>query len=235
MHKFYRVLLLIAALSLVGCQAGLFGVGETQSLPTFDPAVLSASPAPTVTPESTYTPYPTTVRLPSKTPPPTFEPVITLMPYTPSPTVTLSSLPTRVPSPRPTATSVLGIPGIGPEVPELVPILTFEPLMYCHKWLLAQIGIKNIGSKEARDFNVQWYWGWGSPVTEHVDELGDTAGPLWFFNGLTAIQCDQTTTLTSWIRIDPEGAVTNEAIKTNNYAEQTYTAIFPTATPGSGN
>jgi len=235
MHKLYRVLVLLAAFSLAGCQAGLFGGAGTQQIPTIDAAALSATPAPTVTPENTYTPYPTTVRLPSRTPPPTFEPVSTMMPYTPSPTVTLSSLPTRAPSPAPTATDPLGIPGLGPAKPELVPILTFEPIMYCHKWLLAQIGVKNVGNKEARDFNVQWYWGWGNPVNEHVDELGDTAGPLWFFNGLTAIQCDQTTTLTAWIKIDPEGAVTNEAIKTNNYAEQTYTAIFPTATPASGN
>jgi hypothetical protein len=235
MLKLYRVLWIFAALGLAGCQAGLFGASGTQPFPTFDPAVLSATPAPTVTPENTYTPYPTTVRIPSRTPPPTFAPVITLSPYTPSPSATISDLPTRVPTAVPSATSILGIPGVGPEIPELVPILTFEPIMYCHTWLLAQIGIKNIGSKEAREFDVQWYWGWGEPVNEHVEELGNTAGPLWFFNGLTAIQCDQTTTLTAWIKIDPDGKVTNEAIKTNNYDEQTYTAIYPTATPGTGN
>lgn len=236
MSKFYRALWIFAVLGLAGCQGGLFGGAATKPFPTFDPAVLSATPAPTVTPEDTYTPYPTTVRVASRTPPPTFAPMITLIPYTPSPTATKSNLPTRAPSPRPSETAILGIPGIGPEIPELVPILTFEPIMTCHKWLLAQIGIKNIGSKEARDFDVQWYWGWGDTVVEHVDELGDTEGPLWFFNGLTAIQCDQTTTLKAWLRIDPDGKVTNEAIKDNNYAEQTYTAIFPTATPGgSGN
>jgi hypothetical protein len=231
MHKFLRALSILLVLGLAGCQAGLFGAGATESFPTFDPAALRASPAPTVTPEATYTPYPTTVRMASRTPPPTFAPVITLNPYTPSPTPTVSNLPTKA-AVVPTATEPLGIPGVGPERPELVPILTFEPLMLCRTWLLAQIGIKNIGSKEARDFDVQWYWGWGDPVTEHVEELGDTAGPLWFFNGLTAIQCDQTTTLKAWIRIDPDGKVANEAITTNNYAEQTYTAVYPTATPG---
>jgi hypothetical protein len=216
MHNLSRALSIFLVLGLVGCQAGLFGSGATEPFPTFDPAALSASPAPTVTPEATFTPYPTTVRIASRTPPPTFAPVITLNPYTPSPTATISNLPTKIPSARPTATEPLGIPGIGPEVPELVAILTFEPNITCHTWLLAQIGIKNIGSKEARDFDVQWYWGWGEPTTEHVEELGNTAGPLWFFNGLTAIQCDQTTTLKAWIRIDPDGKVANEAITTNN-------------------
>lgn len=235
MRKPSRVLWVFVALVMAGCQGGLFGAGEPQQPPTFDPAALSITPAPTVTPENTYTPYPTTVRVASRTPPPTYAPIITLNPYTPSPTATKSNLPTRTPAPRATETAILGIPGVGPLRPELVPILTFEPQMFCHTWLLAQIGIKNIGSKEARDFDVQWYWGWGDPVTEHVDELGDTAGPLWFFNGLTAIQCDQTTTLTAWIKIDPDNKVTNEAIKDNNYAEQTYTAVYVTATPSGGN
>lgn len=233
MFKFYRITPLIALVSLVGCQGLPFGPAATQAVPTFDPLLLNVTPVPTVTPEATYTPYPTTVWLPTRTPPPTFQPVITLMAYTPSPTATRSNLPTRVPPPIPTATSVLGIPGIGPEIPEVVPILTFEPLIYCHTWILAQIGIKNNGTAAANDFNVQWYWGWGSPVNEHVDTLGNTAGPLWFFSGLTAIQCDQTTTLTAWVKIDPENKLV-EADKSNNYQAQTYTAIFPTATPGGG-
>jgi len=207
------------------------GPPATSPPPTINSLLLTVTSVPTVTPEATYTPFPTAIRMLTRTPFPTFEPVATLMPETSAPvsssTPQGSGLPTQSP---PTATTIIGLPDVSADLPELAAILTFVPNIFCHQWTIAQIGIINRGTAVARDFTVQWSFGWGEPQTVHVDELEWFAGPLWFFSGETAIQCDSTTTLTAWINIDTDNTVF-ESIEDNNYAEKTYTAIFPTPTP----
>jgi hypothetical protein len=173
------------------------------------------------------------VRLASETPFPTYAPLVTLAPYTPPPTATVTPeggvkpASTTVPA---TSTAIIGVPGIGPDIPELATILTFPSDARCNEWYLAQIGIVNRGTGAARDFDVQWSFGYGEPVMTHVDELQWYAGPLLFFSGQTAVQCSETVSLTAWIRIDINNTV-NEAIEDNNTAQQTYTVMLEQITP----
>jgi len=219
--------MLLAGMILAGC------AGSATTAPaTFDPHLLTITPAPTITPEATYTPFPTTVRLPSSTPFPTFAPVVTLIPFTPAPTRTpkpasASAKPSAIPV---QPTSPIGISGVGPDRPELAPILTFEPITFCHTWFLAQVGIVNRGTAAAYNFDVQWSFGWNAPETVHVDELQWFAGPLYLFSGQTAVQCDGDTTLTAWIKIDT-GNTVDESIEDNNNAAQTYTVRLGTPAP----
>lgn len=226
MKRFF-VSILVAGL-LAGCSGA---ADTTASLPTIDPHLLTITPAPSITPEATFTPFPTTVRLASNTPPPTYAPLVTLIPFTLAPVVTAEKPVVRQPTKAaPTATSVIGIPGVGPDRAELAPILTFEPLSFCHQWMIAQIGVVNRGTAAALNFDVEWTFGWGEPQKVHVDELQWYAGPLYFFSGQTAVQCDSTTTLKAWIKIDT-GNTVDESIEDNNYKEQIYTSIFPSPTP----
>ncbi len=222
------IALILAALTLGACAPA----AQDTTLPTIDPRLLTVTMPSTITPEATYTPYPTLARSPSSTPFPTFVPVVTLIPYTLAPTATptVRSARQSTRTPMPSATSPIGVSGVGPDRAELSPILTFEPISYCHQWMLAQIGIINRGTKAATNFDVVWTFGWNEPRTEHVDVLQWYAGPLWFFSGQTAVQCDSTTTPKAWIRIDPEGAVPGDD-KSDNYKEQIYTVILPSPTP----
>jgi hypothetical protein len=226
-HVQIRRSALLIIIFLTGCAGGGFGPTPTKVFPTFDPILLSATPAPSVTPAATYTPFPTAERLASATPFPTYAPLVTLAPYTPPPAATSTPAggakpPTSVPA---TATAIIGVPGIGPDRPELAAILTFPPNARCNEWYLAQIGIVNRGTGAARNFDVQWSFGYGEPVTTHVDELQWFAGPLLFFSGQTAVQCSETVSLTAWIKIDINNTV-DEAIEDNNSAQQTYTVTF---------
>src|SRR5262249_52673442 len=130
----------------------------------------------------------------------------------------------------PTATPPIGIPEVSQDKPELAAILTFEPITFCHQWFLAQIGVINRGTAAAYNFDVQWSFGWGEPQTVHVDELQWYAGPLWFFSGQTALQCDADSTQTAWIKIDTGNTVV-ESDEDNNYQEDTYTVRLGTPSP----
>lgn len=201
-------------------------------LPTLDPALLTVTPAPSLTPLPTYTPPPTAMRLPSDTPPPTFAPVITRGPVTPQPTH-----PAVTPSPGYKATAIpitptsyIGIFGLGPETPELTPILTFSSNAVCSQWMIAQVGVINRGNVAALDFTVEWTFGWGEPQTVHIEALEWNAGPLYLFSGLTAVHCTETSSLKAWVRVDVDNTVA-EALEDNNYQEEVYTVVWPSATP----
>lgn len=236
MHsKIRSCVILMALLLLAGCRGLSFGQRPTMPPATLDPALLSVTAPPSLTPMPTYTPPPTAFRLPSETPVPTFPPVITWNPPTPAPTrlATTPPTPTRVVTLRPsaTATSFVGIPGVGPEVAELAPILTFSSNAVCGQWFLAQIGVINRGTAGALNFTVQFSYGWGEPQTVFIADLPWFQGPLYLFSGQTAVHCTETSTLTAWIRIDVDNTVV-ETDEDNNYEEETYTVTFPTATPG---
>ncbi len=227
MKKRFSCGLMLAGLLLIGC---IRTSAETLPPATFDPRLLTITPAPTITPEATFTPRPTTVRLPSSTPYPTFEPKVTLIPYTLAPTTNATATGRPLTNVPPTATVPIGVSGVGPDRPELAAILTFEPIAYCHQWFLAQIGVINRGTAAAYNFDVEWSFGWGEPQKVHVDELQWYAGPLYFFSGQTAVQCDADTTLTAWIKIDT-GNTVNESVEDDNTAQQTYTVKLVTPTP----
>jgi hypothetical protein len=222
---------LIVCLLLLGCDRLPFGAQPTLP-PTFDPALLTVTPAPSLTPLPTYTPPPTAMRLPSDTPPPTFAPVITQKPVTPQPTrPALEPSPTYKATAIPlTPTSYIGIFGLGPEIPELVPILTFSSNAVCRQWMLAQIGVINRGNVAALDFTVEWTFGWGEPQRVHIEALEWNAGPLYLFSGLTAVHCSDTASLKAWVRVDVDNTVA-EAVEDNNYQEEVYTVVWPSATP----
>lgn len=222
---------LMVSLLLGGCGRLPFVSRPTLPPPTLDPAVLTITPAPSLTPQPTYTPPPTAVRLPTDTPLPTFAPVITQAPATPRPTH-----PVATPSPvhkgtsvPVTPTSYIGIPGLGPETPELAPILTFSSNAVCSQWMLAQLGVINRGTGVARDFTVEWTFGWGEPQTVHIDALEWHDGPLYLFSGQTAVHCTETASLKAWVRVDVDNTVA-EALEDNNYQEEIYTVVWPTAT-----
>lgn len=222
---------LIVSLLLGGCGRLPFWSQPTLPPLTLDPAVLTVTPAPSLTPQPTYTPPPTAVRLPTDTPPPTFAPVVTQAPVTPR-----TTRPASTPSPVHqvtsiplTPTSYIGVPGLGPEIPELAPILTFSSNAVCGQWMLAQIGVVNRGTGAAVDFTVEWAFGWGEPQTVHIDELQWHDGPLYLFSGQTAVHCTETASLKAWVRVDVDNTVV-EALEDNNYQEEIYTVVWPTAT-----
>jgi len=219
----------LAGLLLVSC-AGASSATEAPA--TFDPVLLTITPAPTITPEATYTPFSTAVRLASSTPFPTYASLVTLIPFTPAPTGTPKPTADRA-QPTQTAippTSPIGVEGVGPDRPELAPILTFEPITFCHQWFLAQIGLVNRGTAAAYNFDVEWSFGWNEPQKVHIDELQWYAGPLYLFSGQTAVQCDGDTTLTAWIKIDT-GNTVDESVEDNNNDDQTYTVRLATPAP----
>jgi hypothetical protein len=222
----------VVSLLLGGCGRLPFLIQPTPALPTLDPAILTITPAPSLTPQPTYTPPSTAVRLPTNTPLPTFAPVITQGPVTPRPTrpAATPSLVIQATSIPLTPTSYIGIPGLGPETPELAPILTFSSNAVCSQWMLAQIGVVNRGTGAAVDFTVEWTFGWGDPQTVHIDELQWHDGPLYLFSGQTAVHCTETASLKAWVRVDVDNTVV-EALEDNNYQEEIYTVVWPSATP----
>lgn len=233
MRQMARYLPVLIVSSLLGsCSRLPFVSQPTSPPPTLDPAVLTITPAPSLTPQPTYTPPPTAMRLPTDTPLPTFAPVVTQAPVTPWPTrppaSTLSPVNKATSIPL-TPTSYIGIPGLGPEIPELAPILTFSSNAVCSQWMLAQIGVINRGTGVARDFTVEWTFGWGEPQIVHIDALEWHDGPLYLFSGQTAVHCTGTASLKAWIRVDVDNTVA-EAVEDNNYQEEIYTVVWPTAT-----
>lgn len=217
---------------------GLIGAGcaqfpsarqdEQTPTPTFDSAVLTVSPQPTSTPYPTYTPRPAIERLPTRTPIPTLAPYLTPIPLTPESDG--SGAPGGGQSPDATPTldpGYVGIQGAGPEVADLVPILTVAGAgSVCNEWMLVQVGVINRGTGPAYNFHVEWSLGWGAMLqTEFVDELQWGRTPIHFYNGTIKVPCEQTSTYTAWIRVDTQSDV-DELFEDNNYDEETYTVTF---------
>ena len=134
------------------------------------------------------------------------------------------------PAPSATPTGYIGIPGAGPEIPDLAPILTIAADgVVCNGWMLVQVGVINRGNGPAYNFTVEWTLGWATGLqTVFVEELqwGWGTVPLYFFNGSIQVPCQQTVTYTAWIRLDVNNDV-EEWFEDNNYEEETYTILFP--------
>lgn len=232
------ILLSVALMSLSGCNLATnqlgFGRQATPVIPTFDPTLLTVTPAPTSTPLPTYTPYPTVVRVPTDTPVPTFPPRLTVVAVSPTPTRQPSSAgPARPPS-TPTLsltdTGYVGIQGAGPEVADLAPILTIASEgATCDHDMLVQIGVINRGTGPAYNFTVEWSLGWSTEGPEvkslFVPELQWGTIPLYIVNGMVRVPCQQTTVYTAFIRIDINNDVA-ELFEDNNNAEETYTILY---------
>jgi hypothetical protein len=204
--------------------------------PTFDPALLSATTPPTSTLLPTYTPFPTTQWYPTRT-----AIVLPTIVYTPKAILTPLSAPvsatprppgytTTVPLPTSTPTSYIGIPGIGPEMPDLEAVLTISSNALCNQWFTAQVGVYNAGNAGARDVYVEWSFGWNGPQSGTIPGIDAQKGIYYVFSGETAVQCAATSTYQAYLRIDPGNTIA-ERSEDNNTSEETIIVTFGTPGP----